>query len=92
MVRQQNRRICNIYKLIRRRYRRWHMCRRSGDISRKCGKKKHNLIKDDITGYVDTIRRNMKAFIPFMERTIKNVYSGVSLRKSLVVFSCEEDV
>jgi hypothetical protein len=59
MVRKQRRSICNIYKLIRRRYSGVHRWCRSSGVVQKCRKREHILIKHDITRYVNTISGNM---------------------------------
>jgi hypothetical protein len=48
MVRKQRRSICNIYKLIRRRYSGVYRWCRSGGVVRKCRKREHILIKHNI--------------------------------------------
>jgi hypothetical protein len=59
MVRKQRRSICNIYKLMRRRYSGVHRWCRSGGVVQKCRKREHVLIKHDITRYVNAISGNM---------------------------------
>ena len=39
-------------------------------VGMKGSKRKHGLIKDNISGYVDPTSRNIKAFNPFMHGTI----------------------
>jgi Ni,Fe-hydrogenase III large subunit len=59
MVRKQHRSICNIYKLIMRRYSGVHRWCRSSGVVRKCRKREHILIKHDIMRYVNAISGNM---------------------------------
>ena len=65
-----------------------HMLCRSDGRSRKCGKREHIFIKHDVTRNVDTVRRNVKAFVPFVERTIpkKNALFRPELKFTTVVW------
>jgi hypothetical protein len=47
-----------------------HRCIGGDGGGRKCGKRKHILIKHDVTRDIDSVRRNMEAFVPFVESTV----------------------
>ena len=47
-----------------------HRCIGCGGGGRKCRKRENILIKHDVTRDIDTVRRNMETFVPFMKSTI----------------------
>ena len=53
------------------------------------GKGKDVLIKDNITGYIDTICWHMKALVAFMKRTItqKHTFLRPKLKLSMIIWT-----
>jgi hypothetical protein len=89
MVRKQRRSICSIYKLIRQRWNRSHMWYGCRSVVRKCGKGEHILIEHYVTRYVNTVRGNMEALVPFVKRTIpkEDALFGPKLQLALVIWT-----